>query len=133
MWAYDVIVPVPPSRPGQWYNSPTLLAKQLARRMELPCETGCLYKQRKTPNQVGLSAEQRLSNLQGAFGVHNSQRIEGKRVLLVDDVITTGATLHACAQALLQNGVESVFAVSIAASELHEVPSAENSENKESE
>lgn len=131
--AYDVIIPVPPSRPGQWYNSPTLLAKQLARRLELPCETSCLYKQRKTPNQVGLSAEQRRSNLRGAFDVHNSQRLEGKRVLLVDDVITTGATLHACTQALLQNGAESVFAVSIAASELHEVSSAENSENKESE
>ena len=130
---YDVIIPVPPSNLGQWYNSPTLLAKQLARRLELPCETSCLYKRRKTPNQVGLNAEQRLVNLHGAFDVRDVQRIEGKRVLLVDDVITTGATLHACAQALLQNGAESVFAVSIAASELHETFSAKNPENNESE
>ena len=83
-------------------------------------ECGSLYKCRRTPSQAGLSAEQRLVNLEGAFAVRDAARIEGKRLLLVDDVITTGATVSVCARALLEAGAQSVFAVSVAASELGE-------------
>mgnify|MGYP002547467221 CR=1 FL=1 len=64
--------------------------------------------------QAGLPFEQRLANVAGAFRVQDPDLIEGRRVLLVDDVITTGATAAACAQALLSAGAESVFAVAVA-------------------
>ena len=79
--------------------------------------------------------EERLVNVAGAFCVPDPERIEGKRLLLVDDVITTGATVTACAQALLDAGAESVFAVALAAVEFDAPPErttgiAENSEEE---
>lgn len=115
---YDCIVPVPPSNPGQWYNLPTLLARRLSRSLGLPVVSGCLYKHRRTPSQAGLDAARRLVNLNGAFAVRRAERIEGRRILLVDDVITTGSTVSNCALALREAGAYSVFAVSVAASEL---------------
>ena len=69
---------------------------------------------RRKDRQAGLPFEQRLANVAGAFRVQDPDLIEGRRVLLVDDVITTGATAAACAQALLSAGAESVFAVAVA-------------------
>lgn len=86
----------------------------LAEALDLPLETKALGPARRKDRQAGLPFEQRLANVAGAFRVQDPDLIEGRRVLLVDDVITTGATAAACAQALLSAGAESVFAVAVA-------------------
>ena len=73
-----------------------------------------MVRARRKDRQAGLPFEQRLANVAGAFRVQDPDLMEGRRVLLVDDVITTGATAAACAQALLSAGAESVFAVAVA-------------------
>lgn len=90
----------------------------LARALGIPLEKRALRKTRVTHTQKGLSAAERLQNLRGAFCVRNAQRIEGRRILLVDDVITTGATISTCAAALMQAGALEVFAVAAAHTEL---------------
>lgn len=73
-----------------------------------------LRRARSTRRQEGLSLDERLANVAGAFRVARPEAVEGKRILLVDDVLTTGATASACAQALLDAGAQSVFAVALA-------------------
>ena len=90
------------------------MAQPLAEALDLPLETKTLGPARRKDRQAGLPFEQRLANVAGAFRVQDPDLIEGRRVLLVDDVITTGATAAACAQALLSAGAESVFAVAVA-------------------
>lgn len=104
----DIIVPVPlhASRKRQrGYNQAELLARRCANRMHLPCEPRLLVRQRATPPQVGLSGAERRTNVAGAFAVaapaHAAARLSGKRVLLLDDVTTTGSTLDAAAAALV--------------------------------
>lgn len=111
---YDCVVPVPPSgrRP---YNPPRLLARELADALDLPLIANALYKKLETPRQESLGRAARLFNLAGAFAVRPGRLAEGSRVLLVDDVVTTGATLSACAAALSKAGVAEVFAVCLAA------------------
>ena len=89
-------------------------------------------------HQAGLSLDERLVNVAGAFRVLEPDNVDGKRVLLVDDVITTGATAAACAQALLDAGAQSVFAVALATVEFDALPSrsqpiAETAEEDEKE
>lgn len=119
---YDCIVPVPPSGKKRGYNVPELMALPLARALDLPLEADALYYTRQKQRQAGLAFEQRLANVAGALAVRDSEALEGRRVLLVDDVITTGATAAACAQALLDAGAESVFAVSVATVERKKAP-----------
>lgn len=111
---YDCVVPVPPSgrRP---YNPPGLLAKELAAALGLPLAADALYKKRQTARQESLDRAGRLGNLAGAFAVRPGRLAENSRVLLVDDVVTTGATLTACAAALRKAGAAEVFAVCLAA------------------
>ena len=111
---YDCIVPVPASSRRRGYNVPERMAQPLAEALDLPLETKALGPARRKNRQAGLPFEQRLANVAGAFRVQDPDLIEGRRVLLVDDVITTGATAAACAQALLSAGAESVFAVAVA-------------------
>ena len=115
---FDLVVPVPASDRGRGYEPPELLAGPLARALGVPLEKGALRKARATHPQKGLSAAERMKNLQGAFRVRNAQCIEGRRILLVDDVITTGATVSACAGALMKAGALEVFAVAAAHTEL---------------
>ncbi|HJB22110.1 MAG TPA: ComF family protein [Candidatus Fournierella merdavium] len=111
---FDLAVPVPASGRGRGYNPPELLARPLARALGVPLETRALCKTRVTHSQKGLTATERLHNLAGAFRVKDAGRIEGRRVLLVDDVITTGATVSCCASALVKAGALEVFAVTAA-------------------
>jgi ComF family protein len=95
-----VAVPLHPKRARQrGYNQSDLLAQELSHLIGLPIASGSLVRVRHTPSQVSLGAEARRGNVQGAFHCKNSV-YQGKGVLLVDDVCTTGATLNACAVAL---------------------------------
>lgn len=115
----DVLVPVPMSR---WrlilrhYNQAALLAGELSRHTRLPVEPLALRRARTARRQVGLTAAQRRRNVAGAFRVPDAQRdkIAGRRVLLIDDVITTGATAEACARALRQAGAIRVDVLALA-------------------
>ena len=116
---WDRIVPVPSSRRGRGYNIPTLLAQPLCEGLGLPLLTNVLFRKAGSTPQAELDYAERLENAAGAFlpTRRAAAQVEGKRILLVDDVITTGATVAACTQALLAAGAESVFAVSLCVSE----------------
>jgi ComF family protein len=115
----DVVVPVPMHR---WrlftrrFNQSAMLAREIARRTGLRLETGALVRTRATPPQVGLSRREREANVAGAFKVseRSKQQIAGRRVLLVDDVITTGSTVDACARVLKSAGAASVDVLALA-------------------
>ncbi len=112
---YQVIVPVPPSDGTRGYNVPSLLAQALHYALGVPLQEDALMRIRFTKRQAGLPFDERFANVAGAFVAAEGLDLMGKRVLLVDDVITTGATVCACAQALYYAGAEDVFAVSFAA------------------
>lgn len=114
---YDIVVPVPSSNGNRGFNPPQRIAQPLAQALNLPLNVQLLKKIRTTPRQEGLSREKRMNNLVGAFWADPQQIPPNGRVLLVDDVITTGATVAACADALKKAGAETVFALSVAVSE----------------
>lgn len=112
---YTLIVPVPPRRWGSG-QLPRLLAGRLSRILEIPM-TCPLYTTRTMQPQKNLDLAARMQNTKNAYACRPGTDLSGARVLLVDDIITTGATVSACALALLQGGAASVFAVSVAAKE----------------
>ena len=96
------------------YDQARLIAEELAKRLGLPCEC-LLVKRRHTRPQSGISdREKRKANAAGAYAVLNAERVEGKRVLLVDDIVTTGATLASCAGVLADAGCAAVFGAAAA-------------------
>jgi ComF family protein len=116
----DLLVPVPlhPSRlRRRGYNQSLLLARVLGRRWKKPVPTRLLVRRRPTPSQLGLKAADRRRNLKGAFEVRSS--VEGKKVLLIDDVMTTGATARECACTLLAAGAEEVRVAVLGRARLH--------------
>lgn len=116
----DMIVPAPLHWTRRWergFNQSLLLAQEVSRRQGLPCVPRALQRRRATPPQAGLSGRQRRESLRGAFRARRDL-VEGKRVLLVDDVVTTGATLESCARALRRAGAVSVKALTAARAEL---------------
>jgi ComF family protein len=115
-WAGDAIVPVPLHAARQrerGYNQAALLARELGRGLRCPVVEDVLVRVKATPPQVGLTAEQRRANVSDAFKCAMGS-LAGKRVLLVDDVCTTGATLEAAAAALYQAGTSSVWSYTLA-------------------
>ena len=98
------------------YNQASLLAKFLAKHIEIPIFYDALVRVKKTPTQYGLTRKQRDENMRGAFKVKpkHYQQLKGKSVILVDDVLTTGATLDACSRALHDAGVVDIFVVTLA-------------------
>lgn len=114
---YDVITWVPIHRRRRWkrgYDQSELLARQLARRLDMPCEP-LLQKMRHTAAQSGLNGEsERRANVLGGYALQPNVWVEGRRILLVDDVMTTGATLSECARVLRTAGAVQVFCVTLA-------------------
>jgi ComF family protein len=112
----DALVPVPLHWRRLWmrrYNQSALLAQAMALEGRVPVATDALRRVKATAQQVGLSQTERAENVQGAFRVPADGRIEvkGRNLVLVDDVLTSGATLDACARALLRAGATRVDAV----------------------
>ena len=111
----DCIIPVPlhQDRLAQrGFNQCALLATALERLSGIPVDLHSLKRPIKVPSQHLFSAQQRYDNVVGAFSA--SPYLEGKRVLILDDVFTTGATLNACTEALKESGVSCIHAVTLA-------------------
>lgn len=123
-WIFDVIVPVPlhPIRKFmRGYNQSERLASALKRRCaalaRIPISPELLKRTRYTPSQTTKTSLERRENIADAFRA--SAAVKGKSILLIDDVITTGATLSACAEALHRSGALRVYAICAAAAERH--------------
>src|SRR5262249_36870465 len=98
------------------YNQAALLASALGHLSGKPAVNDLLLRRRRTPSQGGLGALARQRNVAGAFAVDRRRRplLAGKRVLLVDDVLTTGATVAACASMLLRGGARAIDVLTLA-------------------
>lgn len=112
-----VVVPVPlhPLRLAErGFNQSALLARRVAHRLGAICAPLALARLRDTPPQAKLDREARLTNVARAFGTRQPERVCGRTVVLVDDVRTTGATMHACADELVRSGAARVVQAAVA-------------------
>ncbi|MGM0397016.1 MAG: ComF family protein [Bacillota bacterium] len=117
----DLIIPVPVhwrKEALRGYNQSYLLAKPVAMTLEKPLLKDCLVKARWTREQNTLSAHERRKNLVDSFKVKKRERILGKRILLIDDIFTTGSTLKVCSQALIEAGAGEVVALTLTSTKL---------------
>jgi competence protein ComFC len=116
-FAADVVVPVPlhPARLRErGHNQAELIARPLARRLGLPLRGYLLVRTKPRPDKLHLTRRERWETVRGAYEVYERARVDKLRVLLVDDVMTTGATLDACSRALRQAGASHVAALTVA-------------------
>lgn len=115
----DIILPIPLYKTRLWqrrFNQSALLAKRLSEITSLPYECAILRRQKKTRSQVGLTSKERYQNLKNAFVIEQNkkEKLENKTVLLIDDVITTGATINSAALSLKNSGAKTVYILSLA-------------------
>ena len=115
-WSLDIVTSVPLGLARfeeRGYNQATLLARPIALSLKLPFSSRILMRTRETQSQVGLSVTERQENMCDAFRA-KSELSKGKSILVVDDVATSGATLNACAKALLDGGATKIYGFSLA-------------------
>lgn len=116
MLAAEVVLPVPIS-PGRLrrrgFNQAELLAREVARGLGLPLLSRVLVKHVETPPQTGLTGVQRRQNLQGSFKVTAPGELKDKKILLLDDVFTTGSTVSVIADLLRQQGAGEIFVITL--------------------
>ena len=113
---FDFIVPVPNDRSRKReFNSIHEISRILSKKLGIRMLTGNLIKVKKTPPQVGLSLENRKKNLDDAFELKNPSEVRNKKILLIDDVYTTGTTIKKCSEPLKKEGAR-VFVMTLARS-----------------
>ncbi len=96
------------------FDQAYLLAKSISILLERPIKIDLLFKKKETLPQAGLKKQMRINNVRGAFGIRKKNALDGKRVLLVDDVFTTGATLNECSKVLKKNGAQRIEVFTLA-------------------
>jgi len=114
-WDFDMVIPVPlgtERMKERGYNQVAMIAKPLSLALNIKYLPGGLWRQTETRSQVGLSKQERKSNMKDVFKAGIG--IEGRSILLMDDVATTGSTLSSAAKTLLACGVNDVFALTVA-------------------
>ena len=119
-WTIDIIVPVPlhaTRLAERGYNQAQLLSEQVAQTTRILCLPDAVHRQRNTQSQVTLNAAERQTNMTDAFQAQ-SPMVSNQRILLIDDVYTTGATLSACGQAILQAGAQAVYGLTVTVARL---------------
>lgn len=113
----SLVVPVPLHKRKffqRGYNQAQLLAEQIAKYLNVEILNNCLIKTKSTKDQVDLEKEQRVKNLEGVFKCLNLELIKNRKVLLVDDVYTSGTTMNECAKVLKEAGAKEVIGLVIA-------------------
>lgn len=117
MGNYDVVVPVPLHRRRMFkrgYNQSALLARPLAKHIGAVCDVRSLIRADDVGPQVGRELKERLTVVKGIFRVQNADAIQLKNILLIDDVLTTGATVNECARVLKKAGAKTVHVLTVA-------------------
>ncbi len=120
----DALIPVPlhhERQAARGFNQSELLARAVTQTLGIPTRADILRRVRATQSQIHLNRIQRRQNVAGAFAVGPDVDLRGRRLLLIDDVATTGATLRACAQALQQTGVKAIWALTVARAHINTV------------
>lgn len=114
---WDGLVPVPLHRVRQrerGYNQSEWIARGISHVVGIPLEKDWVIRKRATKTQTALSREERLDNVNDAFALPKEISVKGKSILLVDDVVTTGATMNACAKVFKENGASRVVGIALA-------------------
>lgn len=106
---YDIIITVPLSiqrKKERGYNQSILVAKEISKIIEVPIGSKILYKTKNTIPQSSLNKEKREKNAKGVYKVTDIKRIQNKKILLIDDIYTTGNTVNECAYMFIQKGIK---------------------------
>jgi len=117
VWKIDLIIPVPLhhlKKAERGYNQSEFIVKGISNKLNISYSTIALKRVRYTETQTAFNIEEREKNISNAFRVKSKNKIVGKNILIVDDVITTGSTIKECGKALLEDGAKSVYACSVA-------------------
>jgi ComF family protein len=117
---YDLIVPIPIHRDRlreRGFNQSLLLAREVGKTLEIKVDPFVMVKKRPTPPQAVLKGDERRKNLRNAFDVSFPEKIKDKKVLLIDDVYTTGTTIEVASKKLLEEGASEVKALVVARAE----------------
>lgn len=113
----DLIIPVPlHAKRLRWrgFNQSVLLGRQISRAYNIPMDVFALLRNKETPPQTQLTEDERRRNVRAAFGLNPDRSIEGRSILLVDDVYTSGATLNECSRTLKKHGAKEVYVLTLA-------------------
>lgn len=114
---FDIIIPVPIHRKRRWergYNQSELVANEISKQLIINTEKNLLIKIRNNPKQSTLKLEERKSNVKNVYEVKQNQKIKDKKILLIDDIFTTGNTVNECAKKLKEAGASKVSVLTIA-------------------
>lgn len=114
-WNADMIIPVPLhslKKAERGYNQSELICKGISKVLSIPTKSNVLKRSRYTLSQTTMTLEERKENVHKAFVM--KKNVTGKRIIIVDDVLTTGATITECGRVLKENGAEEVYALSVA-------------------
>ena len=116
-WNFDLIIPIPLhqlKKAERGYNQAYYIAKGVGSKLKVRVSDRAVKRIKYTQSQTTMNLNEREENISGAFKIRNQKTVRGKNILLVDDVITTGATISECGKVLLEAGATKIYAASIA-------------------